>query len=175
MFWRDILGAVVALSLLPSLTSAAPVKAGQMAPAFAVKTLRGKSVSLAKFKGKIVLLDFGAVDCPPCRIEMPELEKFHKKYAGKGVVVLGLMEMNPKPGEVRKLFKKVGVTYPVAIDSGEKIGKRYGLEAHPTTVLIDRSGKVVKAESGFVRGDEKEMEKALLALLNTDTKHEAQP
>jgi peroxiredoxin len=63
------------------------------------------------------------------------------------------------------MLKERGITYPVAVDAKEAIGRRYGLIAHPTTVLIDRSGKVVKAETGYVRSDEKAMEGALLALL----------
>jgi peroxiredoxin len=144
---------------------AEPAKENTTAQDFTVKTIDGRQVRLTSLKGKIVLLDFGAVNCPPCRLEMPILESWHKKYTRQGVVVLGLMEMNPSARDVRKLLKERGVTYPVAIDKGDLVGKRYGLIAHPTTVLIDRAGKVVKTETGYVRGDEKEIEAALLSLL----------
>lgn len=143
-------------------------QADSPAPAFTVKTVDRKIVRLSDFRGKVVLLDFGAVDCPPCRLEMPILEGWHKKYQRRGLVVLGLMEMNPKASEVKKMVRQRGLSYPIAIDPQEEIGKRYGLEAHPTTVLIDRSGKVIKAETGYVRGDEKAMEAALLPLLLPD-------
>ena len=93
------------------------------------------------------------------------MERWHKRYRAKGLAIVGLMEMNPGVREVRKMLRKRGVTYPVAVDKGEVIGQRYGLVAHPTTVLIDRDGKVVKAEIGYVRGDDKAMDAALLTLL----------
>jgi peroxiredoxin len=147
--------------------SYSPLKEHTLAPAFKVKTLKGNTVRLADLKGRVVLLDFGAVECPPCRLQMPVLEGWHKKYRKQGLVVVGLIEMNPTPADVRKMLRERGVTYPVAIDPQESIGKRYGLEAHPTTVLIDRTGRVVKTETGYVRGDEKAMERALLPLLTS--------
>jgi peroxiredoxin len=158
---------LLAMSLIftPGVVDAGPVKERTAAPDFAVKTIDRHTVRLSQLKGKIVLLDFGAVNCPPCRMEMPILERWHQKYGRQGVVLLGLIEMNPSVRDVRKMVKERGVTYPVAVDKGELIGKRYGLIAHPTTVLIDREGRVVKTETGYVRGDEKEIEASLHALL----------
>ncbi len=164
---RSVIVGGIAAFLLPGLGMAAPTER-QPAPAFSVKTVDGRTVRLSDLKGKVVLLDFGAVDCPPCRIEMPIIENWHKKYAGRGLVVLGLMEMNPKLNEVRKMQKTRGITYPIAIDPGEKLGKTYRLDAHPTTVLIDRKGLIVKAETGYARGDEKEIEQVMLPLLDPE-------
>jgi len=161
---RQMLFAVL-MTAAVSVSIAEPVREKAAAPGFTVTTLDGRASRLSSLRGKIVLLDFGAVNCPPCRIEMPILEAWHRKYGRQGVVVLGLMEMNPTDREVRKMVKARGITYPVAIDKGERIGKRYGLIAHPTTVLIDRAGRVVRLETGFVRGDEKEIEAALKTLL----------
>lgn len=146
---------------------AQPIQQGDRAPEFAARTVSGKTLRLADLRGKVVLLDFWAVDCPPCRIEMPVLERWHKQYAGRGFVVLGITEMNPKLADVRKALKQRGITYAVALDPGEKIGKLYKLEAHPTTILIDRTGKVVKAETGYLKGDEKPIEQAMLPLLRS--------
>ena len=140
-------------------------KPGSPAPLFAVRTITGRSIALAALRGKVVLLDFGAVDCPPCRLEMPILQQWSRDYARQGLMVLGLMEMNPKPADVKRMLSDRHVTYPIAIDQGERIGKRYGLIAHPTTVLIDRRGRVVRADTGYVRGDEKAMLSALRPLL----------
>src|ERR1043166_7516862 len=138
--------------------AAEPVKDKSIAPAFSARTVEGRRVRLSGLKGKVVLLDFGAVNCPPCRLEMPILESWHRRYKSRGLVIVGLMEMDPTVRQVKEMLKERGVTYPVAIDGHERIGKRYGLVAHPTTVLIDRSGRIVKAETGFVRGDEVAME-----------------
>lgn len=171
---RAILG-TLALALVAGVVSAEPIQANVPAPAFTVITLDGKTVRLSDLKGKVVLLDFGAVDCPPCKLEMPILEGWHKKYKSKGLVVLSLLEMNPKVADARKLVKERGLTFPVAIDPKEQIGKRYHLEAHPTTFLIDRNGKVVKSETGYVKGDEKAMEAALLPLLSPEKKEVPKP
>ena len=161
---------LLALTLLSTIVSAEPIKEHTPAPNFTSETVAGKTIRLSDFKGKVVLLDFGAVECPPCRLEMPFLEAWSKKYKSQGLVVLGLMEMNPKRNQVREMLKKRHISFPVAIDVKEKIGGRYGLIAHPTTVLIDQSGNVAKLETGFVLGDEKEMEIALLALLHRSSK-----
>lgn len=166
---RAILG-TLALVLVAGIVAAEPVKESSPAPPFTVQTLEGKTVRLSDLKGKVILLDFGAINCPPCKLEMPFLESWYKKYKDKGFVVLGLLEMNPKAADARKMVKERGLTFPVAIDTREEIGKRYGLEAHPTTVLIDRSGKVIKAETGYIKGDEKSMEAALVPLLSPDIK-----
>lgn len=167
---KRILVFALAFALTPPRAIAQPVKANAPAPNFAVKSLAGKTLRLSDFKGKVVILDFGATECPPCRLEMPVLEGWKKKYKSGGLEVLCLLEMNPKPREARKMAKERRLTFPVAIDVKEKIGKRYGLEAHPTTFLIGRDGKVVKSETGYVKGDEKAMESAFLPLLAPSTK-----
>ncbi|HLK60965.1 MAG TPA: TlpA disulfide reductase family protein [Chthonomonadaceae bacterium] len=159
------LAAPSALAACATLAFAAPIQEGKAAPAFMVKTLDGKSLQLTDYRGKVVLLDFGAVDCPPCRIEMPVLQQFHKQYAKQGLVVLSLLEMKPKPTDARKMVKERGLTFPVAIDPEEKFGKLYGLESHPTAFVIDRAGRVVKVEVGYVKGDEQEIEAAFKPLL----------
>ena len=80
-------------------------------------------------------------------------------------MVIGIAEMRPTVKEVKKVLRERGATYPVVIDSDEKIIKAYGFEAHPDTVVIDRSGKIVHVEVGFVKGDEKTIEKAFTPLL----------
>ncbi len=146
-------------------TGTSPIASGKPAPPFTVTTLDGKSWSLAAFQGKTVLLDFGAVNCPPCRIEMPQLQRLHRKYKAKGLVLFGLLEMKPTVKESRKMLIERGVTYPVAIDAGEKIFAQYRLAAHPTTVLIDATGKIARIETGYIKGDEKALEAAIVTLL----------
>jgi peroxiredoxin len=74
--------------------------------------------------------------------------------------------MGSKPDLIRKALKARGITYSVAPDIGNAMSKQYGVQAHPTTLLIDRAGKIVQVEIGYVRGDEKKMEAAFLPLLD---------
>ena len=68
-----------------------PVKENATAPEFTARTIDGRPMRLSSLRGRVVLLDFGAVNCPPCRLEMPILESWHRKYRGRGLVVVGLM------------------------------------------------------------------------------------
>jgi peroxiredoxin len=157
-------GAVLALGLLgPGAHAALPT--GKPAPNFTLRTLDGKPLRLRDLRGQVVLLDFWMVGCPPCRVLMPELQKLHRKYAGQGLRVIGVTEVDPTPRQAKAALKELGVTYPAVLDPGDQIGKRYQLEAHPTTVLIDRRGFVRVVRSGYLKGEEKEIEAAVRRLL----------
>jgi peroxiredoxin len=96
---------------------------------------------------------------------MPLLQALQRQYKAQGLQIVGVTQMDPKPQEARKALQKLGVIYPALLDPGERIGKLYQLEAHPTTVVIDRQGVVRRFETGFLIGDEKELESALRPLL----------
>jgi peroxiredoxin len=98
-------------------------------------------------------------------VEAPQLQRLHQTYYREGVRLVGVTEMDPKPAEVRAFLHRFGITYPVALDPGEKVGKRYRLEGHPTAVLIDRQGIVRFVHAGFLKGDERLLEAALQAVL----------
>lgn len=158
--------AALGVMLLTSLASAAPLKQGEKAPAFAVQTVAGKTLTLASLRGKVVVLDFWGVVCPPCKIQMPVLQRWHQQYGRRGLVVVGIEAMGSDPKSIRTTLRERGITYPVAADLKNKLTAHYGIEAHPTTILIDRQGTVVHVEVGYVRGDEKAMEKLFLPLLS---------
>lgn len=82
---KHIFLSTLALTLLAGTARTQQIKENSLAPTFTVQTLEGKTVRLSDLKGKVVLLDFGAVNCPPCRLEMPILEGWHKKYRSRGV------------------------------------------------------------------------------------------
>jgi len=147
--------------------NSALIKEGQSAPQFNAKTVTNKTFHLAALRGKVVLLDFWAVGCPPCKIEMPVLQQWSRLYGKKGLVVVGVTEMNPTLTQVKKALHEQGITYPIVLDPSEKIGKLYHLEAHPTTLLLDRKGRIIKTETGYLRGDEKAFEQALKPLLES--------
>ena len=98
-------------------------------------------------------------------MEAPHLQRLHKKYYNQGLRLLGVTQMDPTVAEVRAFLKKHGITYPIVLDPGEKVGARYKLEGHPTGILIDRKGIVRYVHTGFLPGEEKEIEAAIRAVL----------
>lgn len=162
--------AVMAVLLMAAANTALPARAefpaGKPAPAFTLKKLDGKSLSLSQFKGKVVFLDFWMPACPPCEVEAPHLQQLHKKYYGHGLRVIGATQTDPAPALVRAFVRRHKITYPMVMDSSMKVGARYRLEAHPTGVLIDRNGVVRYVHSGFLKGEEKQIEAAIRAVLS---------
>lgn len=139
---------------------------GKAAPAFTLADTSGKKVSLASLQGHAVVVNFWATWCGPCKQEMPWFEELSKKYAGQGLVMLGLdQDDGMGPGELATKSKQIGVSYPILVMS-EDVDKAYGgVDGLPQTFYIDKSGKVVAATAGGRSRDEIEadMQKALSA------------
>ncbi|MHC4540369.1 MAG: redoxin family protein [Planctomycetota bacterium] len=139
-----------------------PSLAGKTAPAFTLKDLNGKQVSLSDFKGKAVLLDFWATWCGPCRQAIPHLEALHKKYKNRGLVVVGLN--NERNHDKVKKFAEEQISYVVVLDADKQF-KEYGIRGIPAAFYIDREGKIRYREIGFRPGREKEVEQKVRELL----------
>jgi len=114
---------------------------GRPAPEFRLKDLHGAEVALGDFKGKVVLLDFWATWCGPCRQEMPEFQRIHRELAAKDVVVLALDGDEPLE-TVAEYMDKEKFTLPVLLANGTSVMDRYGVHAYPTTFAIDKNGLV---------------------------------
>jgi len=121
--------------------------AGAPAASFDVIRTDGTRDALARYRGKVVLVNLWATWCPPCREEMPALEKLYRAHSAQGFVVLGIDQ-----GESAKVAADYarlrGVTFPILIDDQQQYGRAYGAEGLPTSVLVDRSGHVVKGIDG---------------------------
>ena len=132
---------------------------GQPAPDFTLKTIDGKTISLKDFKGKVVLINFWATWCPPCREELPLFEEIYEKYKDKGFVILAI---NTDPENLQDFLKDFGVelTFPILIGD-EKILDLYPVRGLPTSFLIDREGKIVKVRLGIYRELEEDIKKLL--------------
>ncbi len=117
---------------------------GSMAPAFELKNIAdGKTVSLASFRGKAVVLNFWATWCGPCKIEMPWLVDLQKKYGPQGLEIVGVAMDDASDKETADFAHKMSVNYTV-LKGTEKVGDLYGgVDRLPITYYIDRSGKVV--------------------------------
>jgi len=127
-------------------TSAAVETAGT-APGFALPDLNGNSVSLAEFRGKVVVLDFWATWCPPCRREIPDFINLQAEYGSQGLQVVGIALDEPE--KVHTFARQNGMNYPVLLGSDE-VSMRYGgIEGIPTTFIIDRRGRIANRFEGF--------------------------
>jgi peroxiredoxin len=118
------------------------------APDFTLSTLSGTSLSLAELRGKVVLLNFWATWCVPCRKEMPAIEALYQRYKDRGLEVLAISLDKGSTTVVEAFVKEVGVTYLVALDPSWATARTYGVRGLPATFLIDRAGNVVLRELG---------------------------
>jgi thiol-disulfide isomerase/thioredoxin len=144
----------LALAMLFALPVFATSSSGP-APAFQLTGRNGKAIDLAQFKGQVVMINFWATWCKPCREEMPLLEDIYKKYKPMGFTLLGVnVEPNSKDAEawLGKLSKPV--TFPVAFDTESKVTKLYKVVVMPSTVFVDRKGNVRVIHKGYKPGDE---------------------
>lgn len=119
-----------------------------VAPPWKLKNLEGKPVRLSDFKGKVVLLNFWATWCPPCREEIPELVSLQKQYAPQGLVVLGIAMDEGDPAAIARFAKRKEINYPIVIGTPETAEAYGGVQILPTTFVIDRSGKIVDGLEG---------------------------
>src|SRR5215475_6066599 len=124
------------------------VKNPDVAPGFELKDLEGKPLSLAEAKGKVVLLDFWATWCGPCRAEIPDLVDLQKRYADK-LEIIALATDEDDPDQVRRFVMKSGINYRIAMTSDEVRRSYGGIAALPTSFVIDPEGKVVQKHVGL--------------------------
>ena len=125
----------------------------QKAPDFTLKSLEGTNLRLEEYRGQVVLINFWASWCGPCRQEMPLLDRLHHRYEDTGFAVLGVnVEGEVEPAQ--KIVDKTKVTFPVLIDEQQKVSEMYSLEAMPSTVVVDRDGVVRYIHRGYKPGDE---------------------
>ena len=149
-------GIVVAACVAPVIVEnalASTVKISELAPDFTLKTLDGPNLRLEEYRGQVVLINFWASWCGPCRQEMPILDRLHKRYEDAGFAVLGI-NVEGEISPAQKIVDKTKVTFPVLIDEGQLVSELYQLEAMPSTVVIDRDGVVRYVHRGYKPGDE---------------------
>lgn len=106
---------------------------------------------IADYRGKVVYLDFWASWCGPCKQSFPFMAELRQQYAGKGLTVV-TVNLDKSPAQAAAFLKKVGVTLPVTYDSAGTIAKQYGVKDMPTSLIIDRAGKIRFTHKGFFPG-----------------------
>ena len=135
------------------------------ASAFMLRDLNGKLVSLGDFDGKVVLLNFWATWCSPCRKEMPAMEQLYQTYAAEGFVIVGVSVDQGAPGEVKAFAEQLKITFPILHDRDSIISRLYSNPGVPSSYLIDRQGRIayrVLGEYDWFSAEAREAVKGLL-------------
>jgi len=141
---------------------------GKPASSFTVTSLDEKTISLNSLKGKVVILNFWATWCPPCRAEIPEFVRFYRDYKKEGVEIIGL-GVNDSDAALQKFGRENRINYPVANDKGNQVSSLYGgIRSIPTTFVIDRKGVIRDMRVGGI--DRQELLKMAEPCLGTADK-----
>ncbi|MFZ5504315.1 MAG: TlpA family protein disulfide reductase [Pseudomonadota bacterium] len=165
---RHVLGRLGAAGATLALGLPAAVRAGVApsapAPDFTLRSLDGPNLRLQEQRGKVVLLNFWATWCGPCREEMPQLNKLFERFRPSGFTLLGV-NVDEDSRNAAGIAGQLGVKFPVLLDSDKRVAKLYDLSAMPSTVLIDRDGKVRYLHRGYKSGVESTYDQQIRALL----------
>jgi len=147
-----ILASVLLLALLagPTATATGPATP---APDFALPAREGGELRLSELKGQVVMINFWATWCGPCRQEMPLLEQINSKYEPLGFTMLGV-NVEPDSAAAQAWLKNIPVSFPILFDRKSEVSSSFGVEAMPSSVLIDREGRVRHVHRGYKPGDE---------------------
>jgi len=155
---------IALLLLLVNPITFAELKPGSRAPAFKERSVSGRQIDSRELSTGVVLLDFWSTWAKPCEKAMPQWESLHRKYRGKGLVVIGVaMDEDPKP--VIPFLKSKGISYEVLLDTHGKVANAYNVREQPTTYLIDRQGIIRYVYTGYKPGLETVVEQNILLLL----------
>ncbi|MDZ7262437.1 MAG: TlpA family protein disulfide reductase [candidate division KSB1 bacterium] len=121
----------------------------KQAPDFSLPNLEGKQVKLSDFKGKVIILDFWATWCPPCRMEIPDFIDLYKTYQDTGLVILGVALDQEGEKVVKPFAKKQGINYPILMGNAQVVQKYGGIQGIPTTFIINQEGKIITTFLGY--------------------------
>lgn len=153
------------LALLLALSAPAlALDVGGPAPDFTLKSRSGENIKLSEQRGDVVMINFWASWCAPCRQEMPLLEELHDRYADLGFTLLGV-NVEEDSSAALDLLKEIPVTFPILFDSRNDVSKLYNVVAMPTTVILDRDGTVRYVHKGYLPGYEDEYRQQVKALI----------
>jgi thiol-disulfide isomerase/thioredoxin len=154
---------IVVSALLASLAWASDAVKGP-APAFALQSRDGAKVSPAQYKGDVVMINFWATWCVPCRQEMPKLEALYQRYNKLGFKLLAVNVEN-NPDGVKKWLAETPVSFPVLFDTKSEVSKLYKVETMPTTVIVGKDGTMRYLHHGYQAGYENDYQNEVRTLL----------
>ncbi len=158
-----IAGLAVSLSLALPLPALALPQKGKPAPPFKAVTTSGQQITLANYKGYVLIMDFFASWCRPCQLTIPHLIELNRKYGKQGLQVLG-MAANDEEAAVKDFIAEKKITYPVAV-TDEELQTDYGLRSIPVMYVVNKKGIIVETFRGYTDETEKKMEALIKKLL----------
>lgn len=152
------------LAFFPLLSHADTSKASGAADDFTLKSSTGENLKLSEQRGSVVMVNFWASWCGPCRKEMPIIDALYKKYSKYGFTVFGVNVDDKEKNAIRTL-KKIPVDFPILFNPENSIAELYGVSAMPTTIFIDRNGNKRYIHAGYKEGEEVIYEKIIKKLI----------
>ena len=152
------------LAVLVAGTAVAAIAPSSTAPDFTLHTMNGPNMRLQEQRGKVVMINFWATWCGPCRQEMPHLDRLYDKYKSSGFVLMGI-NVDDDTRNAAAVAAKLGVRFPVLLDTDKQVSRLYDLSTMPSTVIVDRDGKVRYVHRGYLTGYEDTYDKQVRELL----------
>jgi len=134
------------------------------APDFTLKSRSGENIKLSELRGQVVMINFWASWCGPCRQEMPLLDQLYQRYRPMGFTLLGV-NVEEDSSAADKVLKEIPVSFPVLYDNKNQVSENYQVRAMPSTVLIDRDGKVRYLHEGYKAGYEEAYQQQIRELV----------
>jgi len=159
---KILLGAAFSIFAATSLASSS--LEGQSAPDFVLKSATGQNLRLSEYRGDVVMINFWATWCGPCRQEMPLLDELYTRYQRVGFNLLGV-NIDDDSRRAMQMVEELGVNFPVLFDERKEVSKLYQVEAMPVTVLVDRDGNVRHVHHGYKPGYEEKYLTEIRSLL----------
>jgi thiol-disulfide isomerase/thioredoxin len=157
--------AVISFALLAARRPQPPGSTIGPAPEMAIVTQQGGRTALSDLRGKVVLIDFWATWCGPCRMSIPGIQKLYTKYRDRGFEVLGVALERDDGSQIPAFVKEMGMTYPVGMPAQRELVNGYDPRSIPLMVLVDRAGNIQWRQEGFSRDIEAEIESRVTNLL----------
>ncbi len=155
---------LLVLSIFMGSSLASSGLTGQTAPDFVLKSSTGENLRLSEYRGDVVMINFWATWCGPCRQEMPLLDELYGRYQRVGFSLLGV-NIDDDSRRAMAMVKELGVRFPVLFDEEKKVSKLYEVEAMPMTILLDREGTVRHIHYGYKPGYEQKYLNEIRSLL----------
>ncbi len=143
----------LALTVLTATSLASSDLAGQPAPDFALRSSTGENLRLSEYRGDVVMINFWATWCGPCRQEMPLLDDLYSRYQRVGFNLLGV-NIDDDSSRAMNMVRELGVNFPVLFDDRKEVSRMYDVDAMPVTVIVDREGNVRYVHQGYRPGYE---------------------